>query len=64
MTENIINRLQQHNSGKNTSTRYGIPWEIKKYETYSTRAEAVHRESFIKRMKSRSFIEKVINGER
>jgi putative endonuclease len=61
---NINIRLEQHNTGRNKSTKLGAPWELKKLETYNTRSEAVQREAFIKRMKSRTFIEQVINGER
>jgi putative endonuclease len=61
ISENVINRLAQHNSGKNKSTRFGIPWELKKIENFESRAEAMKREKFIKQMKSRKFIEMVIN---
>jgi putative endonuclease len=62
--ENVEQRLGQHNTGKNSSTKSGIPWELKKVETFVTRKEAYQREQYIKRMKSTLFIEKVINGER
>jgi putative endonuclease len=62
--ENIKQRLEQHNSGRNSSTKNGFPWELKKVETFDTRKEAYQREQYIKRMKSTLFIEKVINGER
>ena len=57
-------RLEQHNSGRNKSTSYGVPWTMKKVEEFSTRAEATARELHIKKMKSRRFIEQVITGER
>jgi len=41
-----------------------MPWELKKCEDYATRSEATQREAFIKKMKSRKFIEQVINNER
>ena len=62
--EDMDVRIVQHNSGRNKSTRHGLPWEIKKIETYTSRSEAVQRELFIKKMKSRKFIEQVISGER
>ena len=62
--EDMDVRLGQHNAGRNKSTRYGVPWELKKVENYTTRSDALQRESFIKRMKSRKFIELVIAGER
>ncbi len=57
-------RLTRHNAGRNTSTKHGVPWELKKVEPYTTRAEAATREAYIKKMKSRSFTEKVISGDR
>jgi len=62
--EKVEIRLQQHNSGRNLSTKHGIPWHLKKTEIFKTRREAFKRESFIKKMKSKLFIEKVIAGER
>jgi putative endonuclease len=62
--EDITVRLSQHNSGRNKSTQSGMPWEIKKTESYDTRSEALKREAFIKKMKSRKFTEQVIAGER
>ena len=62
--ENIEIRLALHNAGRNKSTKFGIPWIVKKIETFSTRAEATQRETHIKKMKSRKFIELVILGER
>ena len=62
--EDIDLRLLRHNSGRNVSTKSGIPWHHKKTEIYNTRSEAYQREIFIKRMKSRKFIELVIAGER
>jgi putative endonuclease len=56
--------MKQHNAGRNTSTKSGIPWMLKKVEVFNTRSDAYQRELFIKRMKSRFFIERVINGER
>jgi putative endonuclease len=62
--ENMTIRFAQHNSGRNKSTKAGVPWELKKREDYTTRSEASQREAFIKKMKSRKFIEQVINNER
>jgi putative endonuclease len=62
--DNVNKRLEQHNAGRNLSTKRGIPWELKKVESFEKRKDAYQREQYIKRMKSRSFIEKVIKGER
>jgi putative endonuclease len=60
--ENIAIRINQHNTGRNTSTKPGIPWELKYTETYNTRSEAQSREAEIKKKKSRKYIEWLINS--
>jgi putative endonuclease len=47
-TQNVTNRVDEHNSGESKSTRSGIPWEIIRIEEFKTRAEAVKREKKIK----------------
>jgi putative endonuclease len=50
-------RLLQHNSGRNKSTKGGIPWVLKYEEIYETNQEVRKREAAIKKMKSRKYIE-------
>ena len=59
-TENLENRLNQHNSGYSLSTKGGIPWELVYYEEYELREEAVQRETALKKKKSRKYIEYII----
>ncbi|TXT34436.1 MAG: thiopurine S-methyltransferase [Chitinophagaceae bacterium] len=60
--ENLTIRLSQHNAGRNKSTKAGIPWIIKHIEYYNTFTEARSREAAIKKMKSRIYIESLINS--
>ena len=60
-TSNIKLRLERHNDGWSRSTKAGIPWKIVYKETYNTKSEAMKREYEIKRMKSKKYIEKLIN---
>ena len=53
-------RLERHNSGKVTATKNKGPWVIVCYEIYETKSAANSRELYIKSMKSRVFIEKLI----
>lgn len=62
--EDMDTRIQQHNAGRNKSTKPGLPWTIKYLEEYSTRAEAVSRETEIKNKKSRKYIEWLISSVR
>ena len=55
-------RLLQHNSGRNKSTKGGMPWVLKYEEKYKTNQEARKREAVIKKMKSRKYIEQLISS--
>jgi putative endonuclease len=61
-TENIEARLQRHNTGQVKATKNKGPWVLMSFETFDTKAEANSRELYIKSMKSRVFIEKLIEG--
>jgi putative endonuclease len=55
-------RLQRHNSKMVPSTKNYVPWELMYTETFATRSEANQRELYIKKQKSRKFIEQLIAG--
>jgi len=58
----ITVRLQQHNSGRNTSTKSGIPWKVVYTEAFESNTEARKREAEIKKKKSRKYIEWLISS--
>jgi putative endonuclease len=60
--EDLDKRLERHNTGKVTATRNKGPWRVVYFETYNAKGEANTRELYIKSMKSRVFIEKLISG--
>ena len=47
-TEDVDNRLMQHNSGKSKSTRFGVPWNLIYTEKFNSRSEAMAQEKKIK----------------
>jgi len=53
-------RLDKHNFGATPSTRTGRPWKLVYKEEYSNKHDAIIRESTIKKMKSRKFIESLL----
>ena len=61
-TNDIERRMLDHNRGKTSYARQGMPWELKYTEQYHTRSEAMRRESQIKQQKSRVYIESLIKG--
>jgi len=58
----VINRLDQHNSHyfKKGYTKAANDWEIALSRECNSKEEAIFLEKFIKRMKSRKIIEKII----
>ena len=59
-TSDIDRRIAEHNRGKSTYTKPGLPWELVYTEEFPTKREAVYREMEIKKRKSRTYIEKII----
>jgi putative endonuclease len=53
-------RLYEHNIGHSKFTSTGTPWILKFKEEFLTLEEAKKRESYIKKMKSRKYIEDLI----
>jgi putative endonuclease len=49
-TENIANRLNQHNSLQNTSTKHGVPWSLIWVTQKSSRSEALMLERKLKNL--------------
>jgi putative endonuclease len=59
-TANLENRLKYHNEGKSRYTSKKIPWRIVYTEEFNTKKEALIRERFLKKQKSRRYIEDLI----
>jgi len=49
VTDNIIKRLKEHNTGKNKSTKARCPFGLIYFEAYKTRSEARKREYYFKK---------------
>lgn len=60
--ENIQKRLDDHLNSRSTFTKKAKDWELKYFETYTSRSEAVKREMEIKKKKSRKYIEFLISN--
>ncbi len=61
-TQNIEERLKRHNTGRSTYTKNKGPWKLVYNEGYKTRSEALKREYYLKSLKSRTRIEKLIKS--
>jgi len=62
-TNNIERRIKEHNRRKGKYTDRGIPWIMVRTEIYTSKEEAELREKFIKKRKSRAYIEQRICSE-
>ena len=56
----VCERLIRHNAGATISTKSGRPWKVVYTETHPTKTEALKRENYLKRLKSRVHIEEMI----
>lgn len=61
-TENVIQRLGQHNSGKVRSTKNRGPYKLVYTEPFSTRQDAYRRERQIKRYKGGHAFRKLLEN--
>jgi len=59
-TSNIDERIHRYNAGSTSSTKQGRPWEIVYSEIFTTKTKALQREIYLKRMKSRVYLEDLI----
>lgn len=53
-TENLKERLKEHNSGDSKSTAYYKPFELIHYEAYRNRKDAKRRELYLKTTKGKT----------
>ncbi len=61
-SENVDERLKQHNSGISDYSSAAVDWELKYTEYFTTRKEAIGREKEIKRKKSRKYVQWLISS--
>lgn len=66
-TSDLENRLEEHNAPERNPSRWTRsrgPWKLVFSKEFGSTADALRAEKFIKRMKSRAYIEKLMTGER
>ena len=61
-TTDMPRRLEEHNRGKEKFTRTGCPWILVYTEIFSELLDARKRETYIKKQKSRKYIETLIRS--
>jgi putative endonuclease len=60
MTSNLNNRIKQHNSKQNKSTKAYVPWNLIYYNRFETRVEAREHEKYLKSGIGREFIKTLL----
>jgi len=60
ITKNIVKRMEYHNGGKARSTKGGRLWQLVHEELFKTRSATRKREIYLKSLKKRAFLEKLI----
>jgi putative endonuclease len=55
-TKNLRKRILRHNSGKNKSTKHGIPWKLIYYEACLNKEDARAREKYLKSGMGRRYL--------
>ncbi len=63
-TDDLEDRLVRHNEGRVPATRGRGPWIVVYVEKHATRSLACQREQEIKKQKSRTYIEHLIDKNR
>ena len=63
-TNNLVSRIRRHNKGYVKSTKAYLPWEIVYSEEFTTRTEAVRRETYLKSLKSKIKIKELVDASR
>jgi putative endonuclease len=53
-------RLVRHNAGATPSTKPGRPWVVVYTENFNLKTESLKRENYLKKLKSRIYIENLI----
>ena len=61
-SQDLIKRLEQHNSSKSGYTATKNPWKMVYVEEYETKTEAIKREKFLKRQRNKAFYKTLIEG--
>ena len=61
-TPDLDRRIAEHNRGKEKFTKTGVPWLLVYKEIFEDLKQARQRELYIKKMKSRTYIEKLISS--
>jgi putative endonuclease len=55
-TQDLVNRIEEHNNGEGNFTKTGVPWELITSFEFETRSEALKYENLIKKRGAKRFL--------
>lgn len=59
-TSDVHKRIDDHNAGRSSFTKGHRPWVLVQQEEFTTKAEALRRERYLKSGKGREVLKKII----
>jgi putative endonuclease len=59
-TENIEQRLDEHNAGKNIGTKLRRPFKLIYYEAHTSKFDALRRERYFKTTKGKATLKQIL----
>jgi putative endonuclease len=59
-TESVEQRLDEHNAGKNVSTRLRRPFSLIYYEAHTSKSDALRREGYFKTTKGKITLKQIL----
>jgi putative endonuclease len=59
-TENVEQRLDEHNAGKNVSTKLRRPFKLIYCEGHTSKSDALRRESYFKTSKGKTTLKQIL----
>ncbi len=59
-TENVEQRLDEHNAGKNVSTKLRRPFGLIYYEAHTSKSDALRRERYFKATKGKATLKQIL----
>ena len=63
-TQNLEDRLERHNQGRSKYTKTKRPWKLVYSEEFPAKGSAMKKENYIKKRKSKNYIEELIRTSR
>ncbi len=61
-SDDLKERIKDHNKGKVRSTKYGKPWRLIYYEAFINKTDALREENFLKTGKGRERIKYLLEN--